>query len=142
MKLESQRIAIAEYCGKGHRCVLMKRGLYYRHNANGYTDRIHEAWIVSEEEANRHVYPYDEPVTKHPAPTPDYLNDLNAMKQAEDYMEANDPRLCHDYVVQVKAVINRRAGLRPDGMVGDYRLLNADASVRSEAFVQVIGKWE
>lgn len=45
--------------------VLMKRGLYYRPDAKGYTGNINEAWVVTEEEANRHVYPHDEPVTKH-----------------------------------------------------------------------------
>lgn len=48
--------------------VLMKRGLYYRPKANGYTSNIEEAWRLTEAEADRHVYPHDEPVTKHRAP--------------------------------------------------------------------------
>lgn len=47
------------------RWVLMKRGLYYRPNAKGYTGNLAEAWIITEAEADKHVYPHDEPVTKH-----------------------------------------------------------------------------
>lgn len=49
----------------GKRCyVLRKRGMFYRPNATGYTDRIEEAGRYTLEEAKRHEYPHDEPVTK------------------------------------------------------------------------------
>lgn len=63
--------------------VLIKRGLYYRPDACGYTACIDQAWKISEEEADKHVYPHDEPVTKRRAPDTDFLNDLNAMHEAE-----------------------------------------------------------
>lgn len=69
---------IAESLGIASRFVLMKRGLYYRPNGHGYTDRIEEAWILSGEEADKHVYPHDEPVTKHLAPLPAFATDANA----------------------------------------------------------------
>lgn len=72
---------IAEFFGIANRFVLMKRGLYYRPDAHGYTDRIEEAWILSSEEADKHVYPHDEPVTKHPAPLPAFGTDANAALQ-------------------------------------------------------------
>lgn len=74
MSPESIRIACAEAMGLGNRWVLMKRGFYYRPNAHGYTSALSEAWIVDEETANRHTYPHDEPVTKHPAPLPDIMD--------------------------------------------------------------------
>jgi hypothetical protein len=62
----------------------MKRGLYYRPQAKGYTSNIREAWIVSEEEADVHVYRHgEEQVTMHRAPAIDYCNDLHAMHEVE-----------------------------------------------------------
>jgi hypothetical protein len=50
----------------GRRCyVVRKRGLFYRPNANGYTDRIDEAGRYTFAEAKAHEYPHDEPVTMH-----------------------------------------------------------------------------
>lgn len=43
---------------------LKKRGLWYRPNAKGYTDRQSEAGRYTLEEAMKHEYPYDERVTK------------------------------------------------------------------------------
>jgi hypothetical protein len=42
-----------------------------------------EAWKVSEEEAERHVYPHDECVTKELAACPDYPHDLNLCAEFE-----------------------------------------------------------
>lgn len=50
----------------GKRCwVLRKRGLYYRPNAQGYTSCFGEAGRFTYEEAKKHEYLYDEPVTMH-----------------------------------------------------------------------------
>jgi len=73
--------AIAMLCGRTDRWVLMKHGLYYRQEGHGYTAKIEEAWIVTEKEASEHVYPHDEPVTKHALPPPDYLNDYNTRNE-------------------------------------------------------------
>jgi hypothetical protein len=48
MTPEAQNAAIAKVCGKDKCWTIIKHGLYYRPNACGYTDRIEEAWIVSE----------------------------------------------------------------------------------------------
>lgn len=63
MTNEEKSLRIAKFCGKDNLFVLKKRGLYYRPGASGYTSNISEAWILAEDEANKHVYPYDEPVT-------------------------------------------------------------------------------
>ena len=50
----------------GRRCwVIRKRGLFYRPNDQGYTDRIEEAGRYTEWEAVRRVYAWDEPITMH-----------------------------------------------------------------------------
>jgi hypothetical protein len=128
MKPEAQRIVIAEACGKNRLFVLMKRGLYYRPNAKGYTRNAADAWILSEEEANRHVYPYDEPVTKYTAPLPDYLNDLNACHEMEKALGPFGTKLWHDYTMLLGGI-----------MAGEQ--VHAAAAQRCEAFLRTIGKW-
>ncbi len=59
--------------------TLTKRGLYYRPNAAGYTSRIEEAWQVTEDIADQHVYPHDIPVTKQRLPYPPFCTDANAV---------------------------------------------------------------
>jgi hypothetical protein len=71
---------LAKRMGVSDQWVLMKRGLYYRPNAKGYTSSVSEAWVVSSTEADKHVYPHDEPITKHPAPKPAYLKSLDALQ--------------------------------------------------------------
>ena len=125
------RIAIAEVRGKGNRWVIMKRGLYYRKDALGYTNDPEEAWILTEEEANWHVYPHDEPVTKHRAPPRNYLDDLNAMHEAEEKLGGGfyDGSQWLTYV---------RLLHRKTGGYGE----RATARQRAEAFLQTIGKWK
>lgn len=77
-ELSAIRVECAEAMGLSNRFVLMKRGLYYRPEGHGYTANIAEAWVLLEHEANKHVYPHDEPVTKHPAPVPEFESDANA----------------------------------------------------------------
>ena len=54
---------------------LRRRGLWYRPNAGGYTDRQEEAGRYTREEAKKHAYPYDEPVTIHEFDVPKYASD-------------------------------------------------------------------
>jgi len=55
--------------------VIMKRGLYYRPQAHGYTSCLCDAWKCSHEEAKKHEYLRgDEPVTIKPAPPKDYTS--------------------------------------------------------------------
>lgn len=70
--------------------VIVKRGLYYRENAGGYTNSLAEAWKLPLAEAKKYeMYadrddvPFCEKVRVIPAPTPDYPRDLNAMHEAE-----------------------------------------------------------
>lgn len=72
---------IAERCGVGDRYVIMKRGMYYRPNAHGYTYNLSEAWIVDLELAQKHERPRcDEPVTIQKVGPPNYAEDLNASR--------------------------------------------------------------
>ena len=110
MKPEQQLITIAEACG--WRCTAaFKEAVAYWVRPNGMD---HETEFI-----------------------PDYLNDLNAMHEAEkgltdeqdlEYSEALEQ------VVEGRFVTNNAEDMR--------RLRSATASQRAEAFLRTIGKWE
>lgn len=68
---------------------------------------------------------------------PDYLNDLNAMHEAESHLGCvldtdGDGELESDYERQLAQV------MKPRG----WRIYYATAAQRAEAFLRTIGKWE
>lgn len=108
MSPEKQQIAIAELCG------------YSRQESDS-------AWFDS---------PNDEQI--YIEDLPDCLNDLNAMAAAERHMEQFQPRLCHDYIQNLRSVIYPKL----PSSVGIFRLVSATAAQRAEAFLRSIGKWQ
>ena len=69
---------------------------------------------------------------------PDYLNDLNAMHEAEKV-------LTHDQMIDYsrhvgKLVTSHLPASRAAWM--DFKLINSTASQRAEAFLRTIGKWK
>ena len=72
------------------------------------------------------------------ASEPDYLNDLNAMHEAEKVL-TQDQMI--DYSRHVgKSVTSHLPASRAAWM--DFQLINVTASQRAEAFLRTIGKWE
>lgn len=124
---EERRIKTAELCGTMDRWVLRKRGLFYCPDAKGYTSDIRDAWILTEAEANKHVYPHDKPVTKHRAPMPDYLNSLDAMHEALKTMpdELYWPNFYDTLAEVVRGYVQRD-------------IMEATARHRNEAFLMVM----
>ncbi len=59
----------------GNLVGLKKRGLWYRPDAKGYTDRSAEAGRYTREEAKKHEYPHDDPVTICELPIRPYTTD-------------------------------------------------------------------
>ena len=110
MNKENQRIAIAEACGWKVK----------RRDITGYN-----VW---------------EPDAEFPAQLtnnienklPDYLNDLNAMHEAEKVLT---PEQLVDYCAFSLRVATG------EGCVTDYKMIRATASHRAEAFLRTIGKW-
>jgi hypothetical protein len=71
---------MAERDPAAHLWVIRKHGLYYRPNAHGYTSHISEAWMLPEDEARKHIYPYaPDPVTMLKPPLPPYLTSRDAL---------------------------------------------------------------
>ena len=115
MKPEQQRVAIAEACGWTARED--KDGFWRAFDASG--DMTHELWM-----SETNVWS---------AGIPDYLNDLNAMHEAE------------------KVLRKPMKGSDTDTIIGDrmhkYAELigyafDATATQRAAAFLRTIGKWE
>jgi predicted ATPase len=68
---------------------------------------------------------------------PDYLNDLNAMHEAEKTL---DDDLDLDYSENLEIVTGARWGANNSYDMSKYR--SATAAQRAEAFLRTIGKWE
>ena len=115
MKPEQQRIAIAEACGWTARED--KDGFWRAVDASG--NMTHELWV-----SERNVWS---------AGIPDYLNDLNAMHEAEKVLT---PEQLVDYCAF------RLRATTGEGCVTDYKMIRATATQRAEAFLRTIGKWE
>jgi hypothetical protein len=116
MTTEKQRIAIAEACGwkmHDHPDCLAKK--------EGWVSRDWETWVMN---------PSGLLVFKHDIP--DYLNDLNAMAEAET-CEAIQ-RVGYAKYIECLAIAcgTERLGA----------LVFATAAQRAEAFLRTIGKWE
>jgi hypothetical protein len=97
MTPEQQRIAIAEACG----------------------------WNTKKEVLGT-VYMYRDPQGNIAAALPDYLNDLNAMHEAEKTLKIGDE--WHGYYMHF--------------VDGGGVKINATAAQRAEAFLRTIGKWK
>jgi hypothetical protein len=71
---------------------------------------------------------------------PDYLNDLNAMHEAEkvldDSYEAMPPRQCVSY-----AKLLQRIGATTNGGKSEFGVANSTAAQRAEAFLKTLNLW-
>ena len=105
MSPESQRIAIAEACG----------------------------WDVIEVVAGLPFGILDSRIDESPRGIPDYLNDLNAMHEAEKLLPARH-RATYVYWLN--------AGYAVGDAEDTWLVATTTASQRAEAFLRTLGKWE
>lgn len=117
MKPEAQRIAVAEVCG-------------------WHFDKVDSDWYHPEKgEQVSEFY------------LPDYLNDLNAMHEAEKTLTNQQRRQYTQFLVQVHPLhYDPFDGFEADPEVNDgymkiYMLASMTAAQRAEAFLRTIGKW-
>ena len=107
MTPEAQRIAIAEACG-WKTTSDSPNWAYYRPDGRGWNGEL-----------------------------PDYLNDLNAMHEAEKV-------LTDEQDLEYSEVLEQVVGARFNSNNGEdmRRLRSATAAQRAEAFLRTVGKWE
>jgi len=107
MKLKEQRIAIAEACG-------------WRFAETGPQGK----WWAPPKGEKFVATLYER--------LPDYLNDLNAMHEAEKHLRSLYPRdEFHEFGYQLEEIMTR----------DEERVWHATAPQRAEAFLRTLGKW-
>lgn len=123
MKAEEQRIAIAEWCG-------------WKQSQPGVTGE--RRWVLK-----------DGDVPSYIGALPDYLNDLNAMHEAEerlDYSEYPHYTLRDRYALNLLRMVatNPKPGFNwGDNCDADFfKVAHATAAQRVEVLLKTIGKWE
>lgn len=129
MNKTKQRIAIAEACGWTGPFPTSKEWL------EGYGREGEDVWALcgTDPEGDR-------------APLPDYLNDLNAMHEAEKRLTGDIFSKWAQHLVNI--VIRDTAG--PELDIADVsspvemcgHIARATAAQRAEAFLRTIGKWK
>lgn len=137
MTPESQRIAIAEACGWKYLRLVHRKG--------------HEWWFAAPEILDTYLPEviFDKPkgewngdIIGGMKALPDYLNDLNAMHDAESLFDAKLLHVKRSYFDWLSSAT------MPDPFPVDgthnreYVMVRATAAQRAEAFLRCIGKWE
>jgi hypothetical protein len=123
MKPEEQRIAIAEACG-----------YKWVENVRVRSNSQSGAWCSADGWYN----PKTKEISDDMCDLPNYLNDLNAMREAENKL-SKDHRKQLVYVL-LRVVIADLDRYTPE--IDKFRVLYfATAAQRAEAFIRTIGKW-
>ncbi len=122
---------------------LKKRGLWYRPGASGYTPCESEAGRFTWEEARKHEYPHDVPVTIHEFSPKDYASSLDACREFEDTL---NPLEMTKYATTLRGLVIRdivdERLLDPStGRVPAGRFYCATPLQRCEAFCSIKGVW-
>ena len=147
MNQEQQRIAIAEACGWRFKTSLTTRwshnkpidGLYVsafmRPNTDEWIEECHLGYSNKIGQKVTSTIAYWEQVFQI---IPDYLNDLNAMHEAEKVLiRIYEPPSAHkDYDTKLWAK------MRDDGLELNGYTWHATAAQRAEAFLKTLNLWE
>lgn len=134
MTNEDKIKAIAELDGPEMYGV-MKRGLWYRENAKGYTDDTNKAWHLTKEEAEKHNYPHDEPVRALLLPFRPYLTSYDAIIPVIEKIIINRDLLQKFY--------DNLGTHFPNSRFVDhwFECLTATPEQLSDALLKATGKW-
>jgi len=130
MKPEAQRIAIAEACGVRVKSFGFRYGAKDWLGAGSVASEGYYNESFAEQEARELTFKHSMvcgDIYEHPARLPDYLNDLNAMHEAEKVL----PAIKHPGTY----------GIILEEVAGGWSM-TATAAQRAEAFLRTIGKWE
>lgn len=138
-----QRVAIWEAAKPLNRFGVMKRGWWYRPKQCGYTGNESEAGRYTLEEAKRHESIHCEPddVIVVEFSPPDYLNDLNAMAEAEKVLTHVQCIAYHECLNQIQATDTQERNGEIEYQAQDF-WFHATAPQRAEAFLRTLNLWE
>jgi hypothetical protein len=114
MNKEQQRILIAEFCG------WLIHGCAHENSGHRYSAPLGTSPFLG-----RHALP-------------DYLNDLNAMHEAEEKLHASFQQ-SEMFVHRIEQVVYKT---KSSGIGIKFATINATAAQRAEALLRTIGKWQ
>lgn len=129
---------IAELLGESDHHYVMKRGMYYRPNAHGYTYEESQAWRLPLAEAQKHeqVGPYViDPVTIKKCPPRDFAGSLDVMATAEAQLYS-DVWTFYTHAVLCRTVWAKNPCNDDDEI--RTALLSASAPIRAQAFIDAL----
>ena len=136
MNEEKQRILIAEACGwkdieKIGDVYGKRRWEFYTNEPNGYPDDSYGCGSIVGRNPQR---------SERLIHLPDYLNDLNAMNEAESILE--EGLFEEKYVVELGRLFYLKGHGPWKWSECPACIVKASAEQRAEAFLKTIGKWE
>lgn len=115
MSPHDQQVAIAEYCG----WTEVRMGKDYECNDNPWNKRV----LVG-----------IHPEAKMKIDVPDYLDDLNAMHEAEECLTFVQWTAYQDFLIEDIA-------MEPGCVWRGYQTTHATAEQKAKAYIKAIGKW-
>jgi hypothetical protein len=130
--------AIAEHIGADDRWLIVKRGYFYRPQGHGYTSCECNAWVLPLVEAKKHEYLIgEEKVTLRKATIPNYVGDLNAMREALALL----PEEFHEEFMHVLCLLH--GGSNPsEPLFTCFDILTCKPRVYAEALLRTVDKWK
>jgi hypothetical protein len=90
-------------------------------------------------------YPPKNPIIGQPVELPDYLNDLNAMHEAEKSLKAllDEKEFSYGlWIEYAKALCRIVEDDQNERIMFSWKVFHSTAAQRAEAFLKTIGKWE
>lgn len=135
MTPEEKNAAIAKAVGTDRFWLLKKHGLWWRPDSAGYTGNIDEAGRYTYDEAKRREckHGHSDDVTMHPAPIPNYVEDLNAIHSAIMSLPASKHR---EFSLHLHDLVCGQA--EPDPHEDDFYVNNATALQRSDTLIATL----
>lgn len=121
MTPKQQRIAIAEACGATWVNIPPKP-------ENGFSSEYHPKRLLTFTPADLRILPLADPRTHDSTLVPDYLNDLNAMHEAEKVLTIHQQNAMNDALW--------------DLLKGCKYLWHATAAEHAEAFLRTLNLWK
>jgi hypothetical protein len=128
--------AIAKIIGEDDLHFIVKRGLFYRPNAAGYTSSMLEAWRLPLSEAKPHERMVNEdPITIMKCPPRDFCGSHDAMAIAKKWIDRESLR--GNYVNELCKIVRRDHDPKTGPMTAMIQAFFATPKQEAEAFLNV-----